>query len=72
MNLFIFLDHILKKGTGGVIHYAHEHLLTPTWPLQMRNEAGGLLRPKIKDKTTMSLTQTNDISLSMLLMFCYI
>ena len=37
------------KGAGWVIHYAQKQLLKPTLPLQTQSEAGGILRPKIKD-----------------------
>ena len=52
----IFGPFFKKKCAVWVIHYAHEQLLTPTLPLQTHNEAGGLLRPKIKDKMSMSLS----------------
>ena len=45
VKISYFSQILKKKDAGGVINYAHEQLLTPTWP-------------KIKDKITMSLTNS--------------
>ena len=42
-----------------VIHLTNEQLLTPTLPLQTRNQAERLLRPKMKDKMTMFVPPGN-------------
>ena len=62
----IFGPLITKKCAVWVIHYAHEQLLTPTLPLQTQHKAGGLLRPKIKDKMTIDLafSESNNIHIT--------